>query len=71
MKRDASVYTSNGCLLFEPNGNEVRAVAEGARSTAVGCVYESTSISMSLREAIKARRALTRTIRDLKKRSLR
>ena len=69
MKHDKSVYTSNGCLSFEPLGNEVLTVAEATRATASGCVRESASTSLSLPEAIKARRALTRTIRILKSRS--
>ena len=68
MKYDESVYTSDGCLLFEPLGDEVLAVAEATRATASGCVRESTSTSLSLPEAIKARRALTRTIRSLRAR---
>ena len=69
MKHDPTVYTANGCLLFEPDGNKVRAITEVTRATASGCVQESASTSLSLREAMKARRALTRTIRVLRSRS--
>ena len=69
MKHDTSVYTSDGCLLFEPAGDEVRAVAEGTLVTAAGDVRETASVSLSLREAIKARRALTRLIRAMKNQS--
>lgn len=64
MRQDAAIYTRDGSLLFEPERDAVRAVAEGVWDS----VPVTVSTMLSLREAIKARRALSRTIRCLKER---
>ena len=61
--KDTATYTASGPLLFEPSGREVRAMAEGMR----GRVRETASTTLTLRESEKARRALTRTIRYLRR----
>ena len=61
--KDTATYTASGSLLFEPSGREVRAVTEDLR----GRMRETASTTLTLREAEKARRALTRIIRSLRR----
>ena len=48
--KDTATYTGSGSLLFEPSGQEVRAVAEGMR----GRVRETAATTLTLREAEKS-----------------
>ena len=62
---DLAVYVQDGTLLFEQDAQRLTVSVECTRNTAEG-QYEIARTSLTLAEAIRARRALGRTIRALR-----